>query len=110
LTPISTLWLIEGITMPTIREMLDKPEQIMGLQNAVGIDINASIQARDFSQGSRKKLAKSGDAMPGGGFPIVNTQDLKNAKRAIGRAKNPAAARRHINERAKALGAKPIGQ
>jgi hypothetical protein len=68
------------------------------------------MEARDFSQGQRKKLAKTGAAMPGGGFPISNTQDLANAKRAIGRAKNPAAARRHINERAKALGAAPIGQ
>jgi predicted nucleic acid-binding Zn ribbon protein len=67
------------------------------------------VQAREFSQGQRKKLAKKGEAMPGGGFPIVNEHDLANAKRAIGRAKNPAAARAHINERAKALGAKPIG-
>jgi hypothetical protein len=67
------------------------------------------VQAREFSQGQRKKLAKSGKALPGGGFPIVNLHDLANAKRAIGRAKNPAAARAHINERAKALGAKPIG-
>jgi hypothetical protein len=62
-----------------------------------------AINARDFSQKSRKKLAKSGAAMPGGGFPIVNRQDLKNAEQAIGRAKNPGAARAHIRERAKAL-------
>jgi len=68
------------------------------------------MEARDFSEGRRKSLAKSGKAMPGGGFPIVNRSDLANAKRAIGRAKNPAAARAHINERAKALGEKPIGQ
>jgi hypothetical protein len=67
------------------------------------------MEAREFSEGKRKSLAKSGDAMPGGGFPIVNRGDLANAKRAIGRAKNPAAARAHIDERAKALGAKPIG-
>jgi hypothetical protein len=41
---------------------------------------------------------------------FVHNSDLANAKRAIGRAKNPAAARRHINERARALGAKPIGE
>jgi hypothetical protein len=70
----------------------------------------SSMEAREFSEGRRKKLAKSGAAMPGGGFPIVNREDLANAKQAIGRAKNHAAARRHINERAKALGAKPIGQ
>jgi hypothetical protein len=70
---------------------------------------NGVMEARDFSQGRRKKLAKTGAALPGGGFPIVNKEDLKNAKQAIGRAKNPAAARKHINERARALGAKPIG-
>ena len=67
------------------------------------------MEGREFSEKRRKNLAKSGDAMPGGGFPIVNKEDLANAKRAIGRAKNPAAARRHINKRAKELGAKPIG-
>src|ERR1035437_9679680 len=67
------------------------------------------MEAREFSEGKRKSLAKSGAAMPGGGFPIVNRGDLANAKQAIGRAKNPAAARAHINERAKTLGAKPIG-
>jgi len=72
-------------------------------------ELEDKLEARDFSEGRRKKLAKSGVAMPGGGFPIVNKGDLANAKRAIGRAKNPAAARAHINERAKALGAKPIG-
>jgi hypothetical protein len=62
-----------------------------------------SIEARDFSQKQRKKLAKTGAALPGGGFPIVNKQDLKNAERAIGRAGNPGAAKAHIRERAKAL-------
>jgi len=64
------------------------------------------MEAREFSQSRRKKLAKSGAAMPGGGFPIVNKEDLSNARQAIGRAKNPSAARAHIRERAKALGVK----
>lgn len=64
----------------------------------------ASIDARDFSDAKRKKLAKSGDALPNGGFPIQNCGDVKNAVRAIGRAKNPSAARAHIKSHAKSLG------
>lgn len=64
------------------------------------------IKARDFSQSRRKKLAKSGAAMPGGRYPIVNREDLKNAEQAIGRTSpsGRAAVRKHIHERAKALG------
>ena len=64
------------------------------------------MQAREFTQSKRKQLAKTGAAMPGGGFPIVNKSDLANARQAIGRAKNPSAARAHIRNRAKALGVK----
>lgn len=67
------------------------------------ITMYAEIQARDFSQGKRKKLAKSGAALPDGSFPIVNKHDLKNAEMAIGRAKNPGKARAHIRKRAKEL-------
>jgi predicted nucleic acid-binding Zn ribbon protein len=67
---------------------------------------HTEMEAREFSQKRRKKLAKSGKALPGGGFPIVNKEDLGNARKAIGRAKNPAAARAHIRKRAKALGVK----
>jgi len=64
----------------------------------------AELEKRDFSAGDRKRLAKEGKAMPGGGFPIATVGDLRNAIQAIGRAKNPAAARAHIKERARALG------
>jgi uncharacterized protein len=59
---------------------------------------------REFSTAERQKLSKSGAAMPHGGFPIKSEQDLRNAIRAIGRAKNPAAAKAHIKKRARALG------
>jgi hypothetical protein len=59
---------------------------------------------REFSDDKRKELAASGAAMSGGGFPIENVEDLHNAIRAIGRAKNPAAAKAHIRSRAKSLG------
>lgn len=60
---------------------------------------------RDFSEEERQRLAKSGAALPDGSFPIVTTEDLDNAIRAIGRASDPAAAKRHIVKRARALGA-----
>lgn len=60
---------------------------------------------RDFSEEERARLAKSGAALPDGSFPIVTTEDLDNAIRAIGRASNPAAAKAHIIKRARALGA-----
>lgn len=60
---------------------------------------------RDFSEEERQRLAKSGDALPDGSFPIVTREDLDNAIRAIGRASDPAAAKKHIIKRARALGA-----
>ena len=96
------------ITIPEDQPSRDDPKDIAKSKD--NRPRRKFLEARDFSEGRRKKLAKSGAAMPGGGFPIVNREDLANAKQAIGRAKNPAAARRHINDRAKALGAKPIGQ
>lgn len=63
------------------------------------------IWERSFSTEERRQLAKQKKALPDGGFPIRDVQDLKNAIQAIGRAKNPSAAKAHIKRRAKALGA-----
>jgi hypothetical protein len=62
------------------------------------------LMARDFPPEVRKKMGKKGTAMPDGSFPIANAKDLRNAIRAVGRAKDPAAAKAHIKSRAKALG------
>src|ERR1035437_9351733 len=62
------------------------------------------VEKRDFTDAERETAAKKGQAMPGGGFPVKNLGDLKNAISAIGRAKDPAAAKAHIKSRAKALG------
>src|SRR5262245_4222598 len=59
---------------------------------------------REFSTKQREKMAKKGQAMPHGGFPIAHGGDLRNAIKAIGRAKNPGAAKAHIKKRARALG------
>lgn len=66
--------------------------------------IAAWTAKRAFSDKERAALAAKGQAMPGGGFPIANVEDLKNAIQAIGRAKDPAAAKKHIIARAAALG------
>jgi hypothetical protein len=60
--------------------------------------------ARTFNTEERNRMSNSGTAMPDGSFPIKSRQDVQNAIRAIGRAKDPAAARRHIKKRARALG------
>ncbi len=95
-----------GDTMKTCdscgAKMADDATQCPECQEPVNDD---DMYDRDFSTEERKKLAKSGAAMPGGGFPIANVGDLRNAIRAIGRAKNPAAAKAHIVKRAGALGA-----
>lgn len=59
---------------------------------------------RDFTQDQRDRAAQSGAAMPDGSFPIQSGGDLENAVRAIGRASDPAAAKKHIISRARALG------
>src|SRR4051812_17319025 len=64
----------------------------------------AAEEARQFSAQQRKKLAKKGQAQPGGSFPIANEQDLRNAIAAYGRSKNKAATKAHIIKRARALG------
>lgn len=66
--------------------------------------IMKSVNKHYFSEGERKKLAKEDEAMLDGSFPIRNTQDLKDAIRSVGRAKDPAAAKRWIKKRAKELG------
>ena len=57
------------------------------------------LEERTFSTAERDKLAAKGHAMPHGGFPIKNAKDLENAIQALGRAKNPQAAKAHINAR-----------
>lgn len=64
-----------------------------------------ALQKRDFSDEKRTELADKGHALPDGSYPIENKGDLKNAIKAFGRAKDPAAAKKHIIKRARALDA-----
>lgn len=63
-----------------------------------------SFSARKFDVDERKELSETGHAMPDGSFPIKTEKDLKNAIQAIGRAKDPAAAKAHIKRMARKLG------
>jgi hypothetical protein len=65
----------------------------------------AELAKRDFSAKERDAAAGEGQAMGDGSFPIKTKDDLKNAIRAAGRAKDPAKAKAHIKARARALGA-----
>lgn len=53
---------------------------------------------------SRRKLAKKGQALPDGSFPIPNVAYLKKAIQAFGRAKNKPRAKAHIIASARRLG------
>jgi len=67
--------------------------------------IYVSTEKREISTQERERLASRGAAMPDGSYPIATVQDLRNAIQSFGRAKNPAAVKRHIIRRARALGA-----
>ena len=66
------------------------------------------VEKRDFSAEERKKLAEEGKAMPDGSFPIENKEDLKNAIRLVGQAKDKEKAMAFIKKRAKALNAEDL--
>jgi hypothetical protein len=66
--------------------------------------IKESKNKYNFSTKEREDLARKGDAMKNGSFPIRNKQDLKDAIKSIGRAKNPEATKIFIKKRAKELG------
>ena len=65
---------------------------------------NVDVEKKDYSEADRKDMASDGRAMKDGSYPIANRDDLENAIKAIGRAKNKAEARAHIEHRAKELG------
>ena len=85
---------------PSIWEM----EMIQVLARWQKLKKKKRSSAREFDTETRKKMAKEKTALPDGSFPIKNAEDLRNAIKLAGNAKNPAAARAHIKRRAKAMG------
>lgn len=63
------------------------------------------FNADKYSQADRDTMAKSGEAMEDGSYPIRDGEDLDNAIRAVGRGgSSHDEIRRHIRKRAEALG------
>ena len=69
---------------------------------------NLDVEKKDYSEAERKDLVASNEAMPDGSFPIKNREDLQNAIKEIGKAKDKAAAIAHIEKRAMQLGAEDL--
>lgn len=67
-----------------------------------------ALTAAEFTERQRQRLAKDGLALPDGSFPIRNKTDLRNAITASADAEFPSEVRRHIEKRARALGAKSL--
>lgn len=55
---------------------------------------------RAYSDDDRDAMAKKGQALPDGSYPIKDEEDLRNAIQAYGRAKDKPAAKAHIMKRA----------
>jgi len=66
--------------------------------------VEPEVEKKDYSDKQRQNLADKGQALPDGSYPIKTVGDLKNAIQSFGRAKDKAATKSHIIERAKALG------
>jgi len=80
-------------------------DQIAKLMKKYGIrGVKESINEREYSTAQREDMADSGEALPDGSYPIADREDLENAIKAYGRAKDQSAAAKHIAKRARALG------
>lgn len=68
-------------------------------------DIKKANNKTYFSHTERKDLAKKGEAMPNGKYPIRNSQDLKDAIKLVGASDMPESkVKAWIKKRAKELG------
>lgn len=99
---------VDGHTHPWI--MTEAGDIVVGhaMGHNHGIEVISKgdeLDKREFSSKEREAAASGGAAMPDGSYPIETTADLRNAISAFGRAKNQAAVARHIQRRARALGA-----
>jgi len=93
-----------GLDKPT-KELVKSAKQLARFRDGVLDKNGIYFGKRDFTDKERQAMADKGHALPDGSFPIENKDDLSNAVRAIGRAKDPAKAKAHIKARAKDLGA-----
>jgi hypothetical protein len=77
-------------------------EDVVGVGKAN--ESKAMVYEKKYRAKEREEMAKGGQAMKDGSYPIADEADLKNAVRAVGRGLGDHdAIRRHIIKRAKAL-------
>lgn len=63
------------------------------------------VEVKAYTAEQRRRMAKSGEALPDGSFPIANRSDLEAAIRTAGMSNAPkATVQAHIRKRAAALG------
>jgi hypothetical protein len=110
--PEAAMWRVEDSKV--IRAIDDSVVRICAntedaVEYAANLESHLYLEkARKFDTATRKKLASTGAALPDGSYPIENTEDLRNAVRAYGRANDPDEVKAHIKKRAAALGASDI--
>ena len=102
---------IEGLDGKSYDVFVSLDGELLGydeytLDEAESLEAEAAEIAlkRAYSEESRMDMAKKGDALPDGSYPIKDESDLRNAIQAFGRAKDKDAAKAHIMKRAMDLG------
>lgn len=85
-------------------EVLGYDEYTMDEAEAIEAEAAEIALKRAYSSESRDEMARSGQALPDGSYPIKDEADLRNAIQAYGRAKDKEAAKAHIMKRAMDLG------
>ena len=102
---------IEGVNGKSYDVFVSLDGEVLGYdeytqEEASAIEAEAAEIAlkRAYSDESRMSMAKAGQALADGSFPVKDEADLRNAIQAFGRAKNPAEAKAHIMKRAVDLG------
>jgi len=99
---IVELSLVDRPANPTCQLVLAKS---VGGDSTLAAVPEELIEKREFTAQEREDAADAGQAMPDGSYPIKTVADLENAIQAFGRAKDPAATKKHIIQRARALNA-----
>jgi hypothetical protein len=68
-----------------------------GQEHALDLEYFALLDGfKTITTDERRNAAGKGQAMPDGSYPIRSVAELRDAIQAVGRAKDPAAVRKHI--------------
>src|ERR1700748_2388955 len=93
----------EDIVGEFVVDITDEDGNRVTVDKSLNINIIKAQNKHDFSEDERKKLSENGEAMSDGSYPIRNEQDLKDAIKSFGRAKDKDAVKTWIRKRAKEL-------